>query len=193
MNRAPEAALPHAEACVSGTAFCAQRDEIEKEYGRPVLLRAVERLEPAQREHVMGALAVSWVPISTQQALYEALAVETGDCAEELHMEMVRRSMERNLRTLWRLLLRLTSDEAVISRAPVLFKKGYRQGTLEVEKIAEGRARLRVSGWPNMPAIALRGLCVGIETILMLVGRRDVRVKSEASAGGARLEVSWTA
>ena len=188
---ASEATSARAEACMAGVSFCAHRQQIENKYGRPLLLRAVERLEPEQQEQVMGVLSVGWVPISTQQALYEALALETGDCAEELHMEMVRRSVEHNMRTLWRLLLRLTSDEALILRGPLLFKKGYRQGTMVAEKIAAGRGRLTVSEWPNMPAISLRGLRVGIETILKLAGRRDVRVKIEPTADGARLEVSF--
>ena len=192
MSQVPKAPSPQPDACVSGTTFCAHRDEIESEHGRPALLRAVARLQPAQREHVMSALPVSWVLVSTQQALYEALALETGRPAEQLHVEMVRRSTERTVRTLWRVLLRLTSDDALVSRAPVLFKKSYRQGAMDAEQLAPGRVRLTVSGWPNMPAISLRGLRVGIETILILAGRRDVRVKSEASADGARLDASWS-
>src|SRR5687768_14953130 len=95
---ASEASFPRGEACMAGASFCAHRQQIENKYGRPLLLRAVERLEPEQQEQVMGALAVGWVPISAQQALYEALALETGHSAEELHMEMVRRSVEHNMR-----------------------------------------------------------------------------------------------
>ena len=192
MSLVPKVGSLRPEVHVSGTSFCAHRDEIEKEFGRPLLLRAVERLEPAQREQVLGALQVSWVLISTQQALYEALALETGHTAEQLHVVMVRRSTERTVRTLWRVLLRITSDEALISRAPVLFKKSYRQGNLDAHQLAPGRVQLTVTGWPRMPAISLRGLRVGMETILILAGRRDVRVKSEASADGARLEATWS-
>ena len=182
---------PRPEGHVTGTSFCAHRDEIEAVYGKDVLQRAVGHLEHAQRHHVMDALPVSLVPISTQQALYEALAAETGARAEQLHVEIVRRSTERVVRTIWRVLLRFTSDEALVSRAPILFRKSFCQGKLVAEKIAPGRARLRVSEWPGMPAFSLRGLRVGIETILTLAGRQDARVRCEATADGATLEANW--
>jgi hypothetical protein len=135
---------------------------------------------------------VSSVPVATQQALYDALALEVGVPADQLHVEMVRRSTARVVRTVWRLLLRFTSDEALVSRAPILFRKSFCQGKLEVTQLVPGRAQLTVSEWPRMPAFSQRGLRIGIATILALAGRKDVRVRCAATAGGAELEASWS-
>ena len=54
-----------------------------------------------------------------------------------------------------------------------------------------GRAELALSDWPGVPEIAQRGLRVGVETVLRVAGRQNVRVTSEARPDGALFHASW--
>jgi hypothetical protein len=58
------------------------------------------------------------VPIPILEAMLLAVAEQTGRDAERLQSESVRVSADKTLRTVWRVLLRFTSDDAIVSRTP---------------------------------------------------------------------------
>jgi hypothetical protein len=180
-------------ACVSGSLIRQQRDVMQARYGKGAVARALERLTADDRERIDGALPIDWIPIKIQQAFYSALAVETGKPIEEIHGDIARESTKRNIRTLWKVLLRFTSDAALIARAPIFFSKSYNRGMLDATLEAPGSVRISLRGWPDVPDFSLRGLRIGIETILREAGRREVRVTCERGRDGAELRVSWLA
>ncbi|HMJ14250.1 MAG TPA: hypothetical protein VK524_22700, partial [Polyangiaceae bacterium] len=135
--------------------------------------------------------SLGWVPISSMESVFAELAAARGQSVTELHEEVARISTERTLRTVWRMLLRLTTDEALINRARVLFSRSYNRGKLEVFITAPGRAEATLQDWPGAPAWTLRGTRIGIETALRLAGRNNVRVSYERRPFGAVFAVTW--
>jgi len=164
---------------------------MQARYGSAVFERTLKRLAAGDRELIEHALPIDWIPIRIQEAFYAALAQETGKPLEELHTDVARESTARTLRTIWRVLLRFTSDTALVARAPIFFEKSFSRGRLSAELEAPGKARLRVRGWPDIPEFSLRGVRIGIETVLREAGRREVQVASERVPDGADLSASW--
>lgn len=149
-------------------------------------------LTPAQREELTLVTPLSWVKIESTVALYTAASAEIGVSVEVLHTDIASVVIGKTITTLWRALLPLASDEALIRRSPTLFKRAYRQGRLEVVDTGRGFADLRVVAWPDMNEFALRGLRVGIESTLRHAGRRNVRGSSRRSRDGAELRFDWS-
>ena len=178
-------------ACVSGSVIRQHRAVMEARYGRAAVERALRRLATDDRELIERALPIVWIPIRIQEEFYGALAEETGKPVDELHTDIARESTARNLRTLWRVLLRFTSDNALIARAPIFFAKSYSRGRLCAELEAPGKVRITLNGWPDVPELSLRGLRIGIETVLSEAGRQQVCVTSERAPDGAELRASW--
>jgi hypothetical protein len=138
-----------------------------------------------------GALHGSWIPLGDAEAALARLAEVTGRDAAALHVDLARVSIERAFKTFWRLLLRFTTDEALVSRTPVIFGKAYNRGRL-VPRIPEpGRGEVTLVDWPNAPEWPLRGTRIGIETVLKVASRRDVRVEGKRTPTGAQYLATW--
>ena len=181
-----------AEASVSGAVIKQHRTVMEERYGAAVVLRALERISPTERDEIERAMAIGWVPIDAQIAFFEAVAAELDRSVTNVQDEIAGETAERNLRTVWRMLLRLTTDEALVARTPILYSKNYRQGALEAGILRPGQAKLVLSAWPDVPDFTLRGLRHGIEAVLRLAGRRDSRVYYERRPDGAEFYAVWT-
>jgi hypothetical protein len=96
------------------------------------------------------------------------------------------------MRTVWRLLLRVSSDRALVSRAPVLFAKAYNRGRLEAHFPRPGAGEIHLSEWPNPPEWPLRATRIGIETVLRLAGRRSIQMRVARVDGGALFSARWS-
>jgi hypothetical protein len=177
--------------CLSGTLISAQRPVLAEKLGRDRFERALASISPRMREEYVSASPLSWVPIATVEAVYVAMAREAGVDVPSLHREVARKGIEHTLKSMWRLLLRLTSDESLISRTPVIYARGYSRGRLEVTIPRPGRGEIKLMDWPDAPDFTLRGVGVGVETVLVLAGRKDVRVTCERRPHGALLIASW--
>jgi hypothetical protein len=160
-------------------------------YGNDEVSRCIDGLPADVRAHLQGVIAAGWVPVKSYDVFYRSFAERVGVDVAELHTDMSRHSVERTFRTLWRLLLRLTSDEALVSRTPVLFSRAYTKGHLRAAITAPGLAEVELDGWPGVPDIVLRGVRVAIETVLRLSGRNGVRSSVERAAEGAKIRATW--
>jgi hypothetical protein len=87
--------------------------------------------------------------------------------------------------------LRVTTDSALISRTPIIYSKTYRRGELASKIVAPGRSELALRGWPGVSLIQVEGVRVGTETVLMLAGRREVKVSAVRHPQGADLKALW--
>jgi len=97
------------------------------------------------------------------------------------------------MRTLWRVLLRFTSAEALITRTPILYARARNIGRLEARTVAPGLAELTLTEWPGASERSIRTLAVSVETILTIAGRRNVKVGWRLTVDGAAYRVSWRA
>ena len=162
-----------------------------KECGGDAVERALARLPDAVREEWTAATPVGWGEADTVEAVFTEVARQaTRDVAEVL-VAITRAATERAFRTMWRILLRLTSDRALVTRAPLMHRKSFAQGELTAEVPQAGRGELRLSGWPDVSDFHLRSFAAGIAAVLELAGRRGVRCAWERAPGGARFALTW--
>lgn len=172
------------------------RDQLEackKLVGHELVEGALSELPPTTRSHFEAMLPVSWIPADAVQQCYAAIAQAAERPVLELQAELVRIGLKNTLSTLWRTVLRFTSDEALISRTPLLYSRSFSRGRLSADTYAPGKAQLVLTGWAHVPELHLNGLSVGVETVLRLAGRKQPSVTYESTPDGAVLWASWNA
>jgi hypothetical protein len=163
----------------------------EAMFGKDVVARALASLPEPVRTAWADAMPMDWVPYTTVVAVHEAIAREAKTTMETMLERAVPMAVERAFTTVWRVLLRFTSDEALLTRTPLLYSKTRSKGSMTTKVTGVGRAVVEVRGWPGMPPRDVRALTLSIETLLRLAGREGVRVIAERTAHGARYEIRW--
>jgi hypothetical protein len=165
---------------------------MEERFGKPPVTRAIGTLDEAQRAELARALPANWVRLDALRALYDAVCRETGVGLEELHSAVTRESTSRTVRTVWRILLRMSSDETLVTRTPEMYKKAFSIGQVKSSLVESGRSENVLSGWPDVPDFVLRQIRVATEAVLTLAGRSDISVEMERRPDGAQYTVRWS-
>lgn len=176
---------------VSGTNVRDTHRVLVELVGSEVAERALGGMDPERRDAYVQALPVSWVPLDIAEEVVVRIAEEAGRAPGVLIEQAARRGVERTLRTVWRMLLRVTTDRALVTRAPILYAKTYRVGEMIADVPEPGRAVVRVRGWPGMSELQRIGLRAGIEGVLSVAGRRDVRGRERVLPDGAEFTLTW--
>ncbi len=177
--------------CVSGPLACGLRDVAAELLGAEAVERALARVSADTRQRYETLTAVEWVPIEVMETAFTELAKEAGVSVGTLHEKVAVVSIERTMRTFWRMVLRLTTDKALTSRTPVIFGKSYNRGRLEADIPEPGHGEIFLHDWPDVPAWPLRATRIGVQTVLSIAGRKDVRVECSRTKTGARYVASW--
>lgn len=162
---------------MSGSIVLEHRKVIVERFGITVLNEAVAGLSEAQRQELDEARPSTWVRISTMEAFYGNLSRQLGRKVADLHVEIGRLATERTFKTLWRVFLRFTTDDALITRCPVIFSKSYDSGRVRATVPRPGHGEVTLSEWPAVSEFPIRGLCNGIATLLTLAGRNNVTTR----------------
>ena len=162
---------------VSGTVIRANRKAFGTILGESVVQRVFQG-DPLHAfwDRVTG---LEWLELGQVERSVRALASSVGREPIGLNVEATRLGTEDSFRTIWRVLLRFTSDDALVARSATLYGRAFNTGSLAYEPITAGRADLRVVGWDDPPPLHMHGLASGIETMLKLAGRPDARVRYE--------------
>lgn len=164
---------------------------LSERYGAAVVAAVRTQLGPDLNAELEAVLPVDWVRISTFEAFYAAMARRTGRDVADLHAQTGRVCVERAFKSVWRLLLRFTTDQALVARTPLLHSKAFNMGTLSSRLIAPGKAEIELTEWPNAPEFVRRGLKIGIGTVLELSGRRNAVIADERKRDGVLYRVTW--
>lgn len=159
--------------------------------GEPEVRSSMERLDAEARLFFAGLTTLTWVPASMVEHLFDVVASSTGRARDALQDEVGRRGVERTLNTLWRVILRVTTDNALVSRTPLLFSKTYDRGALTSRLVRAGSAEIVLAGWPDVPDFHARGVAIGIETVLKCAGRKGARVTWARRVSGVTYQASW--
>jgi hypothetical protein len=138
--------------CVAGTRILKMRDVILERYGQAPLTRGLAAVEASVREEYEAVTPITWVRTTTDYAVHDALAATLGREKRALHEELLREAMARSFKTIWRVLLRLTSDEAIISRTPSIYAKTRNVGEMHARLVVPGEAAVQLSKYPQMTA-----------------------------------------
>jgi hypothetical protein len=179
------------EPCISGALACSLREVASDMLGAEVVGRALDRVPDPLRSAYENAVPVGWIPLPVVEAAFTELAAEVGSEIAELHERVARRSIDLTIRRFWRVLLRVTTDGALVSRTPSIFARSYNRGKLESRVVSPGHGEVRLHDWPHAPDWPLRGTRVGIEVGLSVAGRRNVHATCTRTATGALFLVSW--
>jgi hypothetical protein len=177
--------------CVSGVSLMHFRDAVAKLFGREVIVRGAARLAPEERAQLEALSAIGWVPVETLAHAVDAWAEAAGVSAEELTVRGVREATRQSFATVWRVLLRLTTDDALVARAPLLYARVRNAGTLGVTALGARDAQLALTGWRDSTERQLLSLAVSFETILELTGRPHARCTFKRTSDGGTFRLRW--
>jgi len=162
-----------------------------EEVGDAVVDRAREALAPEHQQVLETAVPAAWIPAAILDTFYREIAQQAGRDLEEFYRDVVKRGISQTLRSVWRALLRLTSDRALISRTPIIYSRGHSIGKIEPRITGPGQAEVLLTGWPDMPDLRRLGVAAGVEAVMEVAGRKNVKVTYEGTADGAVYRVRW--
>lgn len=162
-----------------------------QEVGDAVVDQARASLTDRERDELESAVPAAWIPVTTIDTFYREIARQAGRDLESFYVSVVKRGISQTLRSVWKALLRLTTDRALISRTPIIYARGHSVGKIVSEITAPGRATVVLTGWPDMPHLRRLGVGAGIEAVLEMAGRKDVSVTFEETDDGAIYQARW--
>lgn len=164
---------------------------LERVLGADVVQAGLARVPEAARRAYADASPLDWVPYETVVTVHQAIAHAGETTMEAMIDEAVPLAVRRSFKTVWRIFLRFTSDEALIKRTPLIYSRTRSRGTMEARMIAPGKGLAEVRGWRGIPPRDIRALAVGMEELLRLADREGVVVRGRATADGAAFDIRW--
>jgi hypothetical protein len=153
--------------------------------------RALASLPDDLRRKVAGMTRLSWVAVADLSVVIDALGRAAGRDPDELLDRAVRQATERSFKKVWRVMLRFTSDEALMARAPSMYALSRNVGKLAARVVRPGLAELALTGWPDVTDRHLRTLGISIATVIEQAGRRDVAIEAHRAPDGAAYALTW--
>jgi hypothetical protein len=177
----------------SGISVLDLRAALEEIVGKDVVAEALTMVPDQTRSEFVDITALSWVPLTTITQIVDTVAKVARKNPERLIDEAVRHAVERTFKTVWRVMLRFTTDAALIARTPVIYSLSRNIGKLTARMVSPGRAQVTLSDWPEVSPRHVRTLGISIVTVVTLAGRKDVGVTSSPSPDGAVFHLIWRA
>lgn len=179
-----------AEPAIFGAIITSSREALVEAIGRQAYEAALSRLPRADADTYRNANALDWVPIRVIEEVVRACGDVVGRDPMTLNDEVSRVGARRAFGSVWRAFLRFTSDEALMTRGPMLFAKTYNRGRIRSEFPSPRVAKVSLE-WPDAPELVVRTLRVAIEELLVAAGRVHVRVQAERTPRGSEYRCSW--
>jgi hypothetical protein len=159
--------------------------------GRDTVDAAMNDLAPDVRGAIEQGPMPGWVPVEAIAGLFDAVARRTNQDPGALHAEVVAVATEQMIQSVWRVLVRLTTDSQLVSQTPVYYRKAWNRGTLSAEIPSKNNATLTLASWPAVPDFTIRGLQVALERTLTLAGRKDVVLTPTRTSDGVHYAAKW--
>lgn len=175
----------------SGALIAKERKVLEELVGEEVVTEALAGLPPDVRDEYETITSLTKIPTATVERVYEAVAERAGRDVFRMHRDVVRLGVEQALKSIWRVLLRFTGDEALVRRTPLFFNRGLSKGKLEAKMVGPGKAELRLTGWARVSELQINGIAAATEAVLTCAGRHSVHVESHRTLDGACLIATW--
>lgn len=160
---------------------------MEAMLGADAVAAAIDALSPAMGQEYRDASVLSWVSQPAVREVTREVARRAGLSGEALAERIVRDSVLELCRGPWNVLLRLTSDEALIERAAALFARSFDAGRIRAQRSAD-TVELVLEGWPRPDRMDLVSIRAGISATLEAVGRR-AEIELTPQPSGARFVV----
>jgi len=159
--------------------------------GRDVVTRAIASLPPGLVEEARTIVPTMWVRAELVDALFSAIAHEAGRTPEDLFPLAIERGVQRTMHTVWRALMHLSTDAALMRRTPALFARSYSRGRLVAQFNGDGTAEVELFDWPDVSRFRLIAISSGIRAVLRVAGRKEVEVAIDRTTDGAKFHARW--
>ena len=192
LGSVPPFSPPSEGVCISGAMVLNNVRAFAEIVGQPTVDAALAGLPGELVNEFRAVVPAAWVPMRVVDEIFAAIALASGRDLEELFPLAVERGVEQTLTSVWRVLMRFTTDAMLISAAPRIFRKTYDRGRLSATFPAPRCAEVVLNEWPNPPKYRLLAIAAGIRTVLRLAGRVDPRTRISRTDDGARFEVRWS-
>lgn len=160
--------------------------------GQDTVDRAIAGLPRTVADEVSALVSASWIRAASVDVLFGAIARTAGRDPQDLFPEAIERGVSRTLNTVWRALLQITSDAAIVKRTPTLYRRTYNRGRLEVRSFGDAAAQVELVDWSDVSDTRLLAVSSGIRAVLRIAGRNAVHVASRRTSDGALFDVRWT-
>jgi hypothetical protein len=177
---------------MAGTAVLDLLDAYREIAGAEAVGRAIAALPDDLRGRVVGLTRLSWLAVADMTVVSDAVAQAAGRDVEQLVDEAGRLATERSFKKIWRVMLRLTSDAALIARTPSMYALSRNVGKLGARVVRPGVAELTLTGWPDVTDRHLRTLGISISRVVELTGRRNPAFQVRRTDDGAVYTLTWT-
>jgi len=176
---------------VLGAGVLARMRANEAIVGADVVRAALARVDHDLRAELESVTMLSWIALDEVERMQDAIALEAGRDPERLHDEAVRRAQEDAIRTIYRVVLGFASDAWLVSRTQSMFRRTRRIGQLHSNIPRPGVAELVLTDWPDIRDRYARQVAIGVDTLLSMTGRANVRVSHTLRPDGALFSVRW--
>jgi hypothetical protein len=176
---------------VSATLVIEQLRAIETLVGTELVEDARRKIERSLATEFDALVPGAWVTTHAVERLYAMIAKLADRDLLALHREVVHASVERNLGGVWSVLLRVTSDRALLTRAAAIYQRSYDTGRLSAEIPAPGQGLIHLRQWPRVRELQLNGVCAGIEAVLSCAGRHEPAAEWRRTSEGAEFRARW--
>lgn len=177
---------------VSRAVIMHQITVVREELGEQVHAKAIAGMDDAEAEVLTRPDRLGWCTSGVVRRYKDAVAQQTGQGSLDFQRWIVRRSAERTVNGLWRMLLSQVWDTALVKRIPILYRRTYDRGQMVGSFREDRTAQLTVTGWSTtMPEYEMAGLQAGVEAVLSLTGRHHVSARPSGTPDGAAFQVRW--
>lgn len=191
-----EARRPQVGVSIKGSAVLDSVRGIRQRFGEEKYQRILAALDDEARRLVEDTLVpTSWYPLDPFLRVLDATLREVADGDENALVQWTETIIERQLRGIYRLFVKLGSPEFVLKRISIIHMNYYNGVHLETPSMAPGRAVLRYTGFEPRHRLMGHSIIGFFRKALEISGAKDVlarfQVPIEAGRGFAELVVTW--
>lgn len=162
---------------VKGLAFRGVLSAIEALHGTECLEHTLRNCPTELNEALryQRVIASGWFPIEWYKGLFSAFTEAVGGDPEAAVRQIGRHTLEHDMNTVNRALLRLLSIETALSAGSRIFKQFYSRGSLRVEAIEKGYLRLHLTGCVGFDRNMYIEILGSTERLSELAGAKSTR------------------
>lgn len=177
---------------VSGAVVLDQMRLAEEQFGKEAHDRCLAAMSVEGGAELAALMPMTWCSLATTTEYWNELGRATNQDVRVIHRRLTRLGLERTFSTFWRILARLTTMEALVKRAAVIFGKAYDRGAMAAQLTGPGCVEVVVTGWPDMPDLEIDALTSAIEALGHLSGRSKIAVKWQRRSGAIVGEIMYS-
>jgi len=163
-----------------------------RELGTAAETAVLEQLAPDDAKIYRETMPINWVPVeSVTRILVAAAPVVCAEHPQPIH-ELGRRLANIELTGLYKVLIRMTTVDFMISQAAKIWGTYHQQGEALALKSSEHEAVFTVKNYPELPERYREMLCGYLQGMVELTGAKLIRVKRDDQPAEWRWIVSYT-